>query len=381
MAHSPSLLEVAQAIISPPYPTWAAAGIYGVFVLMVLLLSIVLPGTIVEGQPFPQAWTVPGKPNRKTYKLNGLLVALSLYGIYIVGGLLAIWPLTLWADHFGDLAVFVFLVVLALSSYLYVSAKVSGRGHFTASFVHDFWSGVELNPSIGGIDLKMFALKLAMTGWILMNISFVAKQYQLYGFVTNRMILYQLFTFIYMFDYYFFENAMLSTWDIISEHWGFMLVFGDLWWMVFAFSVQNFYLLHELQPLSNFSVLCILGLFAIGFTIFRISNYQKNQYKTNPNQPLIFTKGKPETIEGRLLVSGLWGVVRKPNYVGDWLIAISFSLPCGFSYLFPFLYPIYLITLNIHRAIRDDEKCSEKYKELWKKYRQRVPYYFFPKIV
>jgi delta14-sterol reductase len=376
-----NLLEIAQALLSPPAPSWAAAGIYASFVAMILVLSIILPGDIVQGQPFPKVWTVPGKPNRKTYKLNGLLVALTLYVLYIIGGLLKIWPLTLWADHFGDLAVFVFLVVLTLSTYLYVSAKVTGRGHFTKSFALDFWSGVELNPSIAGVDLKMFALKLAMTGWILMNISFVGKQYELYGVITNRMMLYQAFTFIYMFDYYFFENAMLSTWDIISEHWGFMLVFGDLWWMVFAFSVQNFYLLHELQPLSTPAVIGLLIFFSIGYTIFRISNYQKNQYKTNPSQPLIFTKGPPNTIEGRLLVSGLWGVVRKPNYVGDWVIAISFSLPCGFSHVFPYLYPIYLIILNIHRAIRDDEKCAEKYKEAWQKYRQRVPYYFFPKVV
>jgi protein-S-isoprenylcysteine O-methyltransferase Ste14 len=31
----------------------------------------------------------------------------------------------------------------------------------------------------------------------------------------------------------------------------------------------------------------------------------------------------------KLLVSGWWGLVRKPNYLGDLLMALSWSLPCG----------------------------------------------------
>lgn len=31
----------------------------------------------------------------------------------------------------------------------------------------------------------------------------------------------------------------------------------------------------------------------------------------------------------RLLVSGWWGFVRHPNYLGDLLMALAWSLPCG----------------------------------------------------
>lgn len=30
-----------------------------------------------------------------------------------------------------------------------------------------------------------------------------------------------------------------------------------------------------------------------------------------------------------LLVSGWWGVVRHPNYLGDLIMALAWSLPCG----------------------------------------------------
>lgn len=36
------------------------------------------------------------------------------------------------------------------------------------------------------------------------------------------------------------------------------------------------------------------------------------------------------TATGRqLLVSGWWGMVRHPNYLGDLIMALAWSLPCG----------------------------------------------------
>ncbi|MFQ5694933.1 MAG: M48 family metalloprotease, partial [Terriglobia bacterium] len=47
----------------------------------------------------------------------------------------------------------------------------------------------------------------------------------------------------------------------------------------------------------------------------------------------------PEFIEtaggGRLLVSGLWGRARHLNYLGDWLMGLAWSLPCGFAHGLP----------------------------------------------
>lgn len=31
----------------------------------------------------------------------------------------------------------------------------------------------------------------------------------------------------------------------------------------------------------------------------------------------------------RLLVSGWWGLCRHPNYLGDLIMALTWSLPCG----------------------------------------------------
>lgn len=47
------------------------------------------------------------------------------------------------------------------------------------------------------------------------------------------------------------------------------------------------------------------------------------------------------------------------NYTGDLIMAFSYCMPCGFSDgLKPYTYFLYLTTLLLHRAYRDDTKCK-----------------------
>lgn len=46
----------------------------------------------------------------------------------------------------------------------------------------------------------------------------------------------------------------------------------------------------------------------------------------------------------------------------------------------PYLYPIYLISLDIHRFLRDEEKCSKKYGAMWVEYKKRVRWALVPYV-
>ena len=64
-----------------------------------------------------------------------------------------------------------------------------------------------------------------------------------------------------------------------------MLVFGDYVFIPFAFSVQCHYLHNysDLKGLAGIIVFVVnLLLFVVGYYVFRTSNSQKNQFKTNP---------------------------------------------------------------------------------------------------
>jgi len=300
---------------------------------------------------------------------------------WLLVGPLAVFKATLLVDEFHGLITAILIFSFLLSSWLYVSARFRGIPS-SGNFLWDFWLGLELNPELFGVDLKLFALKPAMMGWTMINLSVAAKEWDLLGgHLSPSMVVYQLLSFIYVFDYFWFEPLMLSTWDIIAEHWGFMLVFGDLWWIPIVFSLQSWAILsRQTEPSALYLVIAVV-VFIVGYFIFRFGNLQKDAFKANSR---VVIWGRPaEALDGRLLVSGLWGWLRKPNYLGDLLIALSFSLPCGSPFTaapVAYAYPTYLLILLIHRQWRDDRRCAQKYGALWKKYTERVPYAIIPGI-
>lgn len=310
---------------------------------------------------------------------------LRIVVVTVVSWWLACYPLGLlsptlaYEEHAGLMSV-VLLLSLLLSIYLYLSGRRRGH-HGSGALAQDWWMGVELNPSLFGLDLKLFALKPAMLGWLMLNLSCAAEQVRREGALSLGMAVYQVLAATYVLDYFWFEPMMLSTWDIIAENWGFMLVFGDLWWIPLAFSAQAFYLVAAPPAPLSYHLAALLC-FLLGFAIFRQSNLQKDAFKRDPSVPIW---GRvPEALGGRLLVAGWWGVLRKPNYLGDLLIALAFSLPCGSPWsatsYWPWLYPAYLLVLLLHRQQRDDHKCALKYGPLWTAYTERVPYALFPGI-
>lgn len=353
------------------WPTYQGALIYGVWVLWLYLCTHLVPGEIRLGLPLENG-------GRLRYKINGFRIVGVTLVTYFVCVWLGLLSPTLIYDNYAGLISFVFWLCVVLSIYLYISAHITKRvsKHITGNFIIDFWLGVELNPRLGGLDLKFFALRPGMMGWLMILLSIASRQYQVYGTIKLPMLLQIVMSGIYVLDYFWFEPLMLSTWDIIAENWGFQLVFGDLWFIPFAFSFSSFYLIDYDLEYGIWMVAFNLALFALGYYIFRSANFQKDQFKQDPSKP-IWGK-KPETVGGKLLVSGWWGVVRKPNYTGDLLIAFSIGLPSGFSRIIPHFYFIYLLALLLHRQYRDDKRCASKYKELWVAYCKRVPHTFLP---
>ena len=118
---------------------------------------------------------------------------------------------------------------------------------------------------------------------------------------------------------------MTSTWDIIAENFGFMLVFGDTMFIQFVFSIPSWLIFK--QPLAsaavsldNSSIVTCIATFAIGYFIFRVSNKQKHDFKAE-SSCLIW--GRPaKTIGGRLLVSGFWGCL--PPFPPSSLLHVKF---------------------------------------------------------
>lgn len=342
-----------------------AAAIYLGFVGALFVGRKLLPGPIRQGQQLRDG-------TRKSYKLNGLLLLSTLAVVLAVGQLSGLFSLARVHQLFWPLLVVGNVFAFVHTGWLYARGhKKSGKGA-----LEDLWFGPELNPELWGIDLKMFAYLPSLMGLWVLNLSFAAAQYEQLGHLTTRMELYELFFTIYVFNYFQFEYGMLHTWDVIAENFGFMLVWGDYVVVPFFYCICGWYLLRNTEPMPAYEVVALALLFAVGFWLFRGSNEQKHQYKENPSKPIW---GKtPETVGGRLLISGFWGIGRKLNYTGELMVYFAWTICTGFDSLVPYLLPFWLVCLFTHRAWRDEQRCAAKYGELWQQYCQRARFRMIP---
>jgi delta14-sterol reductase len=171
---------------------------------------------------------------------------------------------------------------------------------------------------------------------------------------------------------------MLSTWDVLSENLGFMLVWGDLVYVPFLYSLPCWWLLGRTDAFSTGEWLALSGFFLVALCIFREANWQKERFKRDRDATIW---GRPaETVGERLLVSGWWGVARKINYAGEIAVYLAFAMTTGTSSVVPYLLPLSLTILLVQRAARDDRKCRAKYGELWTQYCARVRYRILPYV-
>ncbi|KAL4237764.1 hypothetical protein ACF0H5_002476 [Mactra antiquata] len=338
-------------------------------------------GRVVQGQPL-----VIGGHQRLPYRCNGFfafVVSLLAFAAAVYFKL----PVTLVYDKFIQLMTSAILFSTALALFMYVKARMGptrnlAPGGNTGNFVYDFFMGHELNPRFGSFDFKFFCeMRPGLIGWTMINLVFLVKDFQ-DGQINYSLAAVAFFQALYVADALWFEDAILSTMDIIYEGFGFMLSFGDLAWVPFLYCLQGRFLLEHQIPMPWYCLAFIVFLNATGYFIFRGSNSQKNDFRNNPDSPAL---SHLETIPTRnsrkkLLVSGWWGLCRKPNYLGDLIMALAWSLPCGFGYILPYFYPIYFFILLVHRERRDDALCKKKYGASWDRYCNRVKYRIIPGV-
>lgn len=324
--------------------------------------------------------------SRLQYKLNGLYAFIIAHILFVLGYCYWKVPVTFAYHHFLPLAVAAIAVSFILSVYLYIRSFQSGAllalGGNSGNVVYDFFIGRELNPRVGMFDLKVFCeMRPGLIGWVMLNYCMLVAQYEKHGYVTASMILVCAFQSWYIFDALWFEEAVLTTMDVVHDGFGFMLAFGDLVWVPFTYGLQARFLVDNPVHLEWWAICAIVALKVFGYMVFRGANSQKDTFRKNQNDPSVQHLATIPTKRGtKLIVSGWWGICRHPNYVGDLIMALSWSLPCGFTHFLPYFYISHFLVLLIHRQLRDEYHCQEKYGEDWNKFCKRVRWRLIPGI-
>lgn len=343
-----------------PGLTRVAAQLYAVWVSFQVLLYMGLPdfchkilpgyvGGVQEG-----AITPAGIINK--YQINGLQAWLITHLLWFANEYFLGWfSPTIIFDHWIPLLWCTNILGYAVSTFAMIKGYCFPTNakdcKFTGNFFYNYMMGVEFNPRIG----KWFDFKLFFNGrpgivaWTLINLSFAAKQRELYGHVTNSMILVNVLQGIYVVDFFWNEAWYLKTMDICHDHFGWYLGWGDCVWLPYLYTLQGFYLVHQPVQLSTPHALAVLALGLVGYYVFRMSNHQKDLFRRTDGRCLIwgrppkvvecsYTSADGQTHRSKLLASGFWGLARHFNYTGDLMGSLAYCLACGGAHLLPYFY-------------------------------------------
>ena len=79
-------------------------------------------------------------------------------------------------------------------------------------------------------------------------------------------------------------------------------MWGDLVFIPFTFTIQAWFLVHDQTYYSPLQFMLLVALFACGYSVFRLANKQKHDFKKNP-KGLVWGK-QPEVLGGRCMWRG-----------------------------------------------------------------------------
>jgi len=297
-----------------------------------------------------------------------------------------IFPLTLAATIVSLIGT----VFVYLKSFLVPKEDLNPNAS-TGAFTYDLFMGREMHPRLTKFfDLKMYLYRVAMGGWLVVIMLHLHEAYNAdkEGFFTMKYaqlhavaISQALYVIL---EFFWDEEQCPYMYDIKNEGLGFVQIYGELVIVPFVYSLPVRYVLdNPMKDMSLVYLISSVALLVIGLSFVVGSGLQKSMFRKNPYDPKVrHLDSIPSSRPGgdRMLVSGYWGVCRHPNYLGELLIALGWSLLCGFDHLIVWYYPVFVVVLLLHRALRDERRCHERHGYTWKMYCERVRYRVIPYV-
>jgi hypothetical protein len=261
------------------------------------------------------------------------------------------------------------------------------KGH-TGNPMADLFNGREMNPKHFGLDFKLQTFRMSMMSLALLNVLMVTDSVTRTvgsgGSVAPTLILASAFQLLYAMDALFFEEYYFLSHGAMNYGYGWSLIYS---YMTFPFlpTLTTLYLLNRTVVLPWYFLLPIGIMNALGYVIFRSSETQRCEFIKDPSNPsLAHLETLTTAGNKKIIVSGWWGLVRHPNYLGEILIQWSWVLPAvsslGVSHLIPYYLPVMTTLCLVMRTYQTNQKNKRKYGHAWNTYTERVRSNIIPKI-
>lgn len=373
-----------------PVPTGFDLLIVAVYSIFELVLLRFLPGRLHKGPITPMG-------NQPIYRDNGLFAHIITLAVFLLcTQVFHLFPASIIYDRMGPLLALMNYLALTVCLLLYFKGKYmpsSSDSGTSGNFVFDFYWGTELYPRVAGIDVKQFTnCRFAMMGWSLILLSYAFKQFELYGSVSNAMIVGVLLQIVYCTKFFIWEMGYMDSIDIMHDRAGYYICWGVLAWLPCVYTAHTLYLVNHpvsLHPaLFWFILLAGLGCIYMNYDCDRQRQEvraKKGECTVWGSKPVLirasYTTDSGEPRTSLLLASGYWSLSRHFNYVPEIAAAFFWCVPALFGHVLPHFYWVYLTLLLVDRAYRDDRRCSDKYGKHWVEYCKLVPSRIIPCVL
>lgn len=387
--YNPSGNIIAEMI---EYNVWRGS-LFPIFVIFGYLIyavtmTIILPGELYSGP-------VTDKGNTPVYKNNGMLFFIVTLIIFIIGsGVLEYfgYSVTVICDRYGEFLFLFNIIGLVFCLFLYVKGMFfpsSSDNGASGNPIFDYYWGVELYPRIGGVDVKLITnCRWGMMVWSLAVMLFWFKSLKVYGFVDSHFVTMILIE-LYLAKFFHWESGYMKTIDICVDRAGFYLCYGCFCFVPLFYVLPSIYLAYHPVYLGYILTIIVLLLGMLCLFINYDADRQRFEVRSTDGNCLVWGKEpviirakyillNGEQKENILLASGYWGISRHFHYLPELGLAFCWCTTAMFHGLIPYLYFIYLSILLVHRSMRDDTKCFNKYGDYWLQYRELVPYKIVP---
>ncbi len=346
------------------------------FVAQLVIPARRVPGYVIDAKT--------GAP--RDYRLNGLVIFLIAIAVW------AIEPFGMEREWFYKSSVYAVAGGTVLCAIFATIAFWSQPQGEEKNWFLAWWHGRALEHSFinNRVDFKMYLYVVGGTMLVLNALSGAAYHHDQFGDDANPGVyVYAAFFTFYIFDYFIFERVQLYTYDLIHENLGFKLIWGGLIIYGWLYILPLWGMAERPAPdyspmVSNILLGAMIVLFLFGWSISRAGNLQKYWFKRWPDRKFLGIIEQKYIVAGdrKILYSGIWGVARHFNYMGEGFLALSVALVFGYpANLWAWTYMIFIVSLFTWRQFDDDKVCEEKYgTEKWNEYKQRVKYRLFPGI-
>jgi len=263
-------------------------------------------------------------------------------------------------------------------------SSLNNKGN-TGNPIVDIFNGRTVSPKYLGFDAKLTTFRFSMIGLAVLNVLMVTDSIvSAGGKASPTVILAAAFQVLYAMDAMFFEEYYFHSHDAMNSGYGWSLISSYLTFPFLPTLITKYLL--DRSPVVAWYYLALIGLMnAVGYVIFRSSETQRCEFAKNPSNPALAHLETVSTAGNRkLIVSGWWGLVRHPNYLGEVLIQWSWVLPAvgalGFTDLVPYYLPFVTTLMLVIRCHQINQRNKRKYGSAWNSYCEKVRSNIIPKV-